>query len=365
MKQFAIFMIFTIFSISCFTLKVTAIDIKDIDNDGKTGIPEAIYALKVVAEMHELHLEFSESPVDLQGISAKFVENIAYDEKKRTYFDIWLPESSRPTGLVIYIHGGGFKSGDKKGVRSSFKQEIRTFLENKIAFASINYSLLEPFGQESEGVIKSLKDSKRAIQFIKYYARSFNINKDKIMLSGGSAGAGTSLWIAFNDDLEEPNNPDPVLRESTRVSGVAVRETQATYDLERWVYDVFVDYPNITLEELLKDRENSFLQFYGLSSKDAYHTPEMINYRDRVDMLDLMSKDDPPIWVSNINNAVVYPRNTGLLYHHAYHARELKERADALGIENVISYGKEPSFFPDPVRPDETWAEFCIRILDR
>ena len=358
-------MIFTISSICCFSLEVTAIDIMDIDNDGKTGIPEAIYALQAVAEMNALHLEFSESPVELQGISAKFVENIAYDEKERTQFDIWLPESTTPTGLVIYIHGGGFKSGDKKGARSSFTQEIRSFLENKIAFASINYTLLEPFGQESEGVIKSLNDSKRAIQFIKYYARSLNINKDKVMLSGGSAGAGTSLWIAFNDDLAEPDNPDPVLRESTRVSGAAVRETQASYDLERWVYDVFVDYPNITFEELLKGRENSLLQFYGLSGEDEYDTPEIINYRERVDMLDLMSKDDPPIWVSNVQSAVVYPRTTGLLYHHAYHARELKERADALGIENVISYGKDSSYFPDPVRPDETWAEFCIRILDR
>jgi acetyl esterase/lipase len=60
-----------------------------------------------------LDITYSESPFDLQGVNAKFAKDIAYDDKERTQFDIWLPNSNTATGLVIYVHGGGFSSGDK------------------------------------------------------------------------------------------------------------------------------------------------------------------------------------------------------------------------------------------------------------
>jgi acetyl esterase/lipase len=91
-------------------------------------------------------------------------------------------------------------------------------------------------------VIKPLTDGRRAVQFMRLHADQFNIDPDRIILSGSSAGAGLSLLIAFQDDAALPNDPDPVLRQSTRVSGAAVWETQATYDLERWSTDVFATY---------------------------------------------------------------------------------------------------------------------------
>jgi hypothetical protein len=51
---------------------------------------------------------------------------------------------------------------------------------------------------------------------------------------GGSAGAGTSLWLATHDDLADPAASDPVLRESTRLVCAVCNGTQATYDLTRW-----------------------------------------------------------------------------------------------------------------------------------
>ena len=59
------------------------------------------------------NIAFSASPVDLQGIHARFAKDIAYDSKARTQFDIWLPASNTPTGLVMYVHGGGFTSVTK------------------------------------------------------------------------------------------------------------------------------------------------------------------------------------------------------------------------------------------------------------
>lgn len=317
----------------------------------------------------DLSLTFSNSPFDLQGVNAKFAKDIAYDTKDRTQFDIWLPQSNTPTGLVIYIHGGGFSSGDKDFVYTAqsggvwdFPTDIRDLLQNNIAFATIRYTLLSPTG-ETEGIKKSMSDVRRALQYIRNRASDFNIDKSKIILAGNSAGAGTSLWIALNDDFSDAQNNDPVLRESTRVKGVVALETQSSYNIEDvWVKDVFVEY-GLTWTEILANETGNISKIYGVSSIAQYESPAIDAYRTSVDMLALMSSDDPEIWINNTLREVVHPYSTAeISSHHAFHARELKERADALGVKNITSYGKNPVLFEDPSA--ETWSGFCKRKIN-
>ncbi len=313
---------------------------------------------------------FSSSPFDLQGVDAKFAKDIAYDTKERTQLDIWLPTSGTPTGLVIYVHGGGFTSGDKDFVYASqygctwnFPTDIRYLLQNKIAFATIRYTLLNPTS-ETEGVKKSMADVRRALQYIRHRAKDFNIDKNKIILAGNSAGAGTSLWIAFNNDFADAQNADSVLRESTRVKGVVARETQSSYNVEdRWVNDVFVDY-NLSWSEILASEVGNIRKLYGVSTTAQYESSVIDAYRADVDMLALMTADDPEIWVNNTLRDVVNPYkpyNADIPSHHAFHARELKERADAVGVKNVVYYGKNPILYSDP--SNESWTQFCKRKL--
>lgn len=327
---------------------------------------------KVTEPQPSSFFEYSESPIDLQGIDAKFAKNVAYDTKTRTQFDIWLPESSTPTGLVIYVHGGGFTSGGKDFVYSAqkgglwdFPVDIRNFLSQGVAFATVQYTLFEPPVTEQEGVKKPMNDVRRALQFIRSKAEDFNIDKERVVLAGNSAGAGTSLWIAFNNDMADIGNSDPVLQESTRVKGVAVRETQSSYDIEdRWINDVFVDY-GITWNEFADSNLSKIAQTYGVSSMAEYNTSEIDTYRDDVDMLSLFTADDPAIWVDNTLREVPLQLDLTddlIINHHAYHARELKERADFLGVENISYYGKDPILFSD--QSGETWVDFCIRKLN-
>jgi hypothetical protein len=317
------------------------------------------------------NITFSNSPFDLQGVNAKFAKDIAYDNKARTQFDIWLPNSSTPTGLVIYVHGGGFTSGDKDFVYSvqsggawDFPTDIKYLLQNNIAFATIRYTLLNPTG-ETEGIKKPMSDVRRALQYIRSRASDFNIDKSKIILAGNSAGAGTSIWIAFNNDVANALNSDPVLRESSRVKGVVARETQSSYNIEeRWVNDVFVDY-NITWSQMLANETGNIQKIYGVSSLAQYESPATDTYRAEVDMLALMSVDDPEIWLNNTLRDVVNPYNPfnpDIPSHHAFHARELKEKADAIGLKNVSYYGKNPILFSDP--SNENWTQFCKRKIN-
>jgi hypothetical protein len=314
---------------------------------------------------------FSTSPIDLQGINAKFAKDIAYDSKSRTQFDIWLPNSNTPTGLVIYAHGGGFTSGDKDFVYSvqsggawDFPTDIRYLLQNNIAFATVRYTYLNTTG-ETEGVKKPMSDVRRALQYIRSRAGDFNINKSKIILSGNSAGAGTSLWIAFNNDFANASNSDPVLRESSRVKGVVARETQASYNIEdRWVNDVFIDY-GLTWSQILANETGNIQKIYGVSSTTQYESPAIDAYRAEVDMLALMTADDPEIWINNTLRNVVNPYSPyaeDIPSHHAFHARELKEKADAVGVKNITYYGKSPTIHSHP--SNENWTQFCKRKIN-
>jgi acetyl esterase/lipase len=269
-------------------------------------------------------------------------KDIPYDNFSETNFDIFLPQTPDPAPLVIFFHGGGFVGGDKADVYDRQKEadEIRALLAKGIAFASVNYRLLQP--GETVGVRKPLHDARRCLQFIRHHAPGFHIDKDRIGLYGASAGAGASLWIALNDDMADPVAADPVLRESTRVKAVAAFATQATYDLKKWETVVFRDY-NIPLTTMIALAGGQrILGFYGIASAAEFDTPAIDAYRAEVDLLALISSDDPPIWLENRNGAAAAPADRNELFHHYKHAETLMERAAAAGVYHVVHLPAKP-----------------------
>lgn len=248
--------------------------------------------------------------------------NLKYGPHGRNVMDLWIADSEKPTPLVIYIHGGGFMGGDKKNGHN--QKNIKLFMEKGISYASINYRFLYHTGN---GVLGCMNDSKRAIQFLRFKAKEFNLDKTKFACIGGSAGAGTSLWLAFNDDMADKENSDPVLRESTRLSAVAVFATQATYNIARW--------PEI-LELKEKASDNfSILGFYGLRSMEELNSDKGKKYIESIDFLAKLSKDDPPMYASNgMRGGPIKISDKNHLYHHPLHVKALRDKAKEAGIEH-------------------------------
>lgn len=136
--------------------------------------------------------------------------DVPYGPHPRNVLDLWKAKSDRPTPVVVHIHGGGFTQGDKSTVGPVL---VRYCLSKGISVASINYrySTIAPFPAP-------MLDGARAIQFLRMKAKEWNLDPKAFAATGGSAGAGISLWVGFHDDLADPSNADPVLRESTRLS---------------------------------------------------------------------------------------------------------------------------------------------------
>jgi len=243
-----------------------------------------------------IDLSFENSPIDLRGINATFARDVPYGPYEDNVFDIFLANSAEPTPLVIYIHGGGFIMGDKSDIYQSSSQ-ILECLSKGVSFANINYRLLEDGDQE--GMIKCLSDCQRCLQFLRYHHQQLNLHPSRVAVYGGSAGASTCLWLAFSDDMADPNAVDPVLRESTRVSAAGALAAQATMDIVKYETDVF-DSLGLTLENMTNIpgvSEELLLTPYGIDSFEDLYSPALIAYRKSVDILELMSPDDPPFYV--------------------------------------------------------------------
>ena len=156
--------------------------------------------------------------------------NVPYGTHERHILDFWKAESGSPTPLVFVIHGGGWQSGEKERVNKFVN--VEGLLTQGISVVAINYRYVK---QAEEAGIKPpvkapLHDAARALQFVRNKAAEWNIDKTRIGATGGSAGACSSLWLAFHDDLADPKSSDPIARESTRLWCAAVLGAQTTLD---------------------------------------------------------------------------------------------------------------------------------------
>jgi BD-FAE len=315
-----------------------------------------------------LNLIFTDPGVRSSGVAGvKFAEDIKYGEHSKQRFDIHMPLANEATPLLLFFHGGGFVSGNEDKLYDKLGRDFPTLLENGYAVATATYQLIDD--THLDGVIRSLKDTKYALQFIRYHAQALNVDPDNIVLMGTSAGASSSLWIGLQDDMAEPLAQDPVLQESTRVKAIAVSSTQATLDTMRWTSEVFADF-DISDEEgiSLGGGPTRALTFYGVMPDaealadplTALDTPEIQAYRQSVDMLDFLSSDDPELWVSNTGNYAGKPEDTGSYFHHGYHARAIHNRAHLASVPGVYYYsGPIGSAYSDPTW--ETRIEFIMR----
>lgn len=323
-----------------------------------------------------LSLEFVASPIDLPDVTANFAEDVRYGDGERNVFDIYLPDCDEPTPLVIYIHGGGFTGGDKSGTHNQNAEAIRELLLSCVAYATINYFLLDvPSAAEGTGsivaqggVLTSLNDTARALQFMRYHFASLNIDPERVAAFGGSAGAGASLWLGNHDEMADPENEDPVLRESTRLSAVGAIATQATYDLLAWeeillpitqLFEEALGGTDIPTVAAAVGASNYLLTFLGVDSIDAIYGPENEAYRANVDMLALMDASDAPIYVHNFDTG--FGDLLNMFLHHGLHAHAVKDRAEEVGLESV-AYVEDPTFgYEDPT--GEELVPFLIRHL--
>lgn len=250
--------------------------------------------------------------------------NVKYGPHERNVMDLWLADSDKPTPILVSIHGGGFLGGDK----SVSPQLLEQCLDSGISVAAITYRF------SSQAIAPaSFHDSARAVQFIRHHAKQWNINPAKVAATGGSAGAGISLWLGFHDDLADPNSDDPVLRESTRLSCMMVVGGQTTYD-PRAIRKLFPESDTY--------KHGALARLYDVDLEQLDNLPEA-KYQlfEECSPIAHLTKDDPPAMLSYSAPLDQPITDVGIGIHHARFGKLLKDKMDALELRCLVYAGNQ------------------------
>lgn len=156
--------------------------------------------------------------------------DVAYGAHPKQVLHFWKAKSDQPTPLLFFIHGGGWMAGSR--MHRHLIEMLPALRKNKISAVSIEYRWIKDAVEAGiEPPVKApLHDAAQALQFVRSKAKEWNIDPERIAACGGSAGACSSLWLNFHDDMADPKSDDPVARQSTRLLCAAVMGAQTTLD---------------------------------------------------------------------------------------------------------------------------------------
>lgn len=207
-----------------------------------------LLALLLIASVKQVVIAQGASPPTYaKSVPQPTLSEVHYGPHERNVLDVWLAKApdgqvgSRPVAFVI--HGGAWLEGSKE--RISRVVDVKALLDAGVSVVAINYRLIAKDDlrakieqvdlSQNPPVHTPLYDAARALQFVRSKAEQWNLDKTRVGAAGGSAGACTSLWLLYHDDLADPGSDDPIARESTRLTCAAVRGAQTTLDPQQMV----------------------------------------------------------------------------------------------------------------------------------
>jgi acetyl esterase/lipase len=200
---------------------------------------------------------------------------------------------------------------------------LQSCLQRGISVAAINYR----YSTQAQ-FPAPMADSARAVQFLRLHAREYNLNPKAFAATGGSAGAGISLWIGFHDDMADPKSDDPVKRQSTRLSSMAVTAAQTTYDPRAVAKLISPETGQIGALRLL---------FGVKQGQDPLQATELFKLYEEGSPVTYLTSDDPPVFLFYPqSNTPLPPETTGIGIHHPRFGYFLKEKMDKLGVECIV-----------------------------
>ncbi|MBN1672824.1 MAG: alpha/beta hydrolase [Kiritimatiellae bacterium] len=253
--------------------------------------------------------------------------DVTYGPHERNVLDFWQAESEEPTPVLLSIHGGGFKGGEK-GVNPVL---LDLCLARGISVVAITYR----FSQHAIAPAP-FQDCARALQFVRSKANEWNLDKSRIASTGGSAGAGISEWLAYRPDLAVADSPDPLARESTRLRCIAMINAQTSYD-PRFIKRVIPGdaYKHPALVQLFDT---------PLDEPDAL-PPEKQALIEECSPIHHVTADAPPslFFYKGDDDPTTALESAGAGIHHPLFAIELKKRLDPLGVACEIHVRTDPN----------------------
>jgi len=248
--------------------------------------------------------------------------------------DAYLSEGASLSPAVIFIHGGGWRRGDKAQVPEFLKQPMQ---DAGISIISVGYRLSDVAPYPAQ-----VQDVTRAVQFVRYKSREWHLNPDRMAVMGPSAGGHLALWIGLQDDLAKAQASDPVERQSTRVSAIVNYFGPVDFYLLR----------------KMEHKHPAYRTLFGYQETDPVSVVTEEQMRS-VSPITYVSQGDPPVFTAHGAADVTVP---------VEHARRLIAKLKEAGVPNenyLLEGGNHGLSNPAPGWPDfrKATVEFLRKHL--
>ena len=122
-----------------------------------------------------------ERPVAVPAVAVA-IRNVAYGADPAQRFDVYLPANAKHAPVVFYVHGGGWANGDK--TNPGIENKLAYWLPKGYAVISSNYRMLP-----AARPLEQARDVARAVAAAQKHAAEWNVDAERFVLVGHSAGA--------------------------------------------------------------------------------------------------------------------------------------------------------------------------------
>jgi acetyl esterase len=110
----------------------------------------------------------------------------------------WKATDKRP--VIVFFFGGGWKNG----AYTQFVPQSEYFASRGIVAISADYRILNKHKTQPD---KAIEDAKTAIRWVRVNSAKLGIDPDKVIASGGSAGAHLAAATALVEKFEDKDDP--------------------------------------------------------------------------------------------------------------------------------------------------------------
>ncbi|MCH2225185.1 MAG: PKD domain-containing protein [Crocinitomicaceae bacterium] len=255
------------------------------------------YRTRLFTEVYKLEdVKYGEAPV----------WNIPYNNTD-LLMDIYEPlndfQTKRP--LMIWIHPGGFLLGDKSA--DDMVALCDSFARKGYVTVSLGYRLgFNPLSNESaeRAVYRSVQDVRAAIRYLYEYADVYDIDTNYTFVGGSSAGAVTSLHLAYLNQDEVPMSIlggafSPALGDLDSTGNTYVHDIELTGIVGLWGAlgdSLYIDSTENTPVLLIHGTNDGVVSFgvgepFGAPTLDVLHGSRSIH--NRLDELGIQHSFNP------------------------------------------------------------------------
>lgn len=178
-----------------------------------------------------------------------------------------------PFPAIVFIHGGGWSGGDRQGYRGL----LETAAKRGYVAVAITYRLTQPNPETKVGkhpYPAQIHDCKCAVRWLRSVADKYHVDKNRIGVTGGSAGGHLSLLVGLTDDKAGLEGNGGHADQSSRVQ--AVVNVYGPTDLST----AYADVPRV------RDLVIALCGGTPESAAENYKAASPVTY---------VSKDDPPV----------------------------------------------------------------------